>query len=134
MSPPCAGFIIFSQSGDKVLLISTHKNIIGFPKGKKEKDEDSITAAYRELHEETGLTANMIKPVQGLYVDEMSIRGNYATRLYIGILSIENPQLEPIDHGEIASVYFEDIGQAMIQLMPKRKKVLASALSLINEV
>lgn len=132
MSPPCAGFIIFTQSIDKVLLITTHKNIIGFPKGKKEKNEDSIKAAYRELQEETGLTADMIQPIKGLYVDEMSVRGNLATRLYIGFLLIENPQLEPTDHDEIANVYFEQIEHAMKKLMPKRRSVLSEALHLIG--
>ena len=51
--PSCAGFIIICE--DHVLLVSTHKNIWGFPKGKRKTKEQHIDCAYRELKEETGL-------------------------------------------------------------------------------
>ena len=125
MSPPCAGFIILTQNKDKVLLITTHRNIIGFPKGKKKKNEDSIQVAYRELQEETGLTSDMIRPIEGLYVDEMSIKGILLKKVLQNLNGYNFAIL-------FLKVYFENVEQAMIQLMTKRKIVLSSAINLIN--
>jgi 8-oxo-dGTP diphosphatase len=51
---------VFNPSADKVLMCKRHKqpykglyNLVG---GKIEPGEDSLTAAYRELQEETGIT------------------------------------------------------------------------------
>jgi 8-oxo-dGTP diphosphatase len=51
---------VFNPTRDKVLMCKRHKepymglyNLVG---GKIESDEDGITAAYRELREETGIT------------------------------------------------------------------------------
>ena len=133
MSPPCAGFIVFTKNKDKVLLVVTHRNVIGFFKGKKRKNEDSLMTAYRELQEETGLSHDMIEKIDNLYVNELSFKGNPATRLYLGYLSIEKPQLKAFDVDEIAHIYFENIEDALISLLPKRKKVLSEAISLINQ-
>lgn len=52
--------IIFNKSMDKVLLCERRKNpykgLSNFVGGKIEKDEDSLSAAYRELYEETLIT------------------------------------------------------------------------------
>jgi 8-oxo-dGTP pyrophosphatase MutT (NUDIX family) len=53
---PCAGIIVFS--GTHTILVKKRKSrSLSFPKGKREKDESDINAAWRELFEETGLTA-----------------------------------------------------------------------------
>ena len=51
---------VFNPSADKVLMCKRHKepykglyNLVG---GKIEKGEDGLTAAYRELREETGIS------------------------------------------------------------------------------
>ena len=55
---------VFSPNGDKVLMCKRRKqpylgllNLVG---GKIEQSEDGLTAAYRELREETGITSGDI--------------------------------------------------------------------------
>jgi 8-oxo-dGTP diphosphatase len=55
---------VFNPKSDKVLMCKRHKqpylglfNLVG---GKIEKDEDGLAAAYRELQEETGITASQL--------------------------------------------------------------------------
>ncbi|PIR06185.1 diadenosine tetraphosphate hydrolase [Candidatus Jorgensenbacteria bacterium CG_4_10_14_0_8_um_filter_39_13] len=52
-----AGIIIFrkTKEGPKFLLLYHGGRYWNFPKGKLEKEEDSYTAALREIKEETGL-------------------------------------------------------------------------------
>ena len=73
---PCAGFIIFTSNKQKILLIKTHQNVIGFPKGKLNKGEDSLVGAYRELEEETGINKSHVSKVSDESVDELSNKGN----------------------------------------------------------
>ena len=56
----CAGIIPISYIGRKVLMIQHPEGHWGFPKGHVEFDETDITAAKRELFEETGITLNFI--------------------------------------------------------------------------
>jgi len=54
----CAGFIV--QKEDDFLLVKTPHGHLSYPKGKRHKGENSFACAYRELEEETGLTARDI--------------------------------------------------------------------------
>ena len=54
----CAGIIPISYIGRKVLMIQHPEGHWGFPKGHVEFDETEITAAKRELYEETGISLN----------------------------------------------------------------------------
>ncbi len=56
----CAGIIPISYIGRKVLMIQHPEGHWGFPKGHVEFDETEITAAKRELYEETGITLNFV--------------------------------------------------------------------------
>ncbi|MEO0202960.1 MAG: NUDIX domain-containing protein, partial [candidate division WOR-3 bacterium] len=48
-----SGFIVFYIENDKVYyLLLKHKTYWGFPKGKIENNEDELSSAIRELHEE----------------------------------------------------------------------------------
>ena len=52
---PTCGAIILSQNNAKVLLVKSWKGTSwGFPKGKIDKDEDKVSCAIREVHEEVG--------------------------------------------------------------------------------
>lgn len=56
----CAGIIPISYIGRKVLMIKHPEGHWGFPKGHVEFDETEITAAKRELYEETGVSLNFV--------------------------------------------------------------------------
>lgn len=51
----CAGGIVQSKTGDLIMVLQRNRTW-SFPKGKINPDEDPITAACREIHEETGIT------------------------------------------------------------------------------
>lgn len=50
-----AGGVVLNQEG-KVLIVSQHGSSWSLPKGHIEDGEDELTAAKREIHEETGIT------------------------------------------------------------------------------
>src|SRR5579872_502596 len=79
----CAGFVVLCE--DNVLLVSTHKGIWGFPKGKCKRNEELLVCAYRELEEETGLKTDQIIPIQlnefSLY--EISNKGTPSVKLFL---------------------------------------------------
>lgn len=136
-APPCAGFVIFTRDQKKVLLICSKKGTFGYPKGKrdpidKHHKEEPLTAAYRELKEETGLPGNKIEKIDNIYVDEPSVKGNPAIRLFIGIILDEQFKFKPEDTEEIVEAALYPIDQAMDLLMDKRKIVLSKAIELLN--
>jgi len=58
-----AGIIIYCQTKDgiKFLLLYHGHNYWNFPKGKIEKDENTIETALREVYEETGLKRHYLE-------------------------------------------------------------------------
>ena len=56
---------LFNKKGDRVLMCTRkkdpYKGLINFPGGKIELGEDGLTAAYRELEEETAVTFEDVK-------------------------------------------------------------------------
>jgi len=131
---PCAGCLVFRLRDDvkEICVISTHDGVYGFPKGKREKGEDIVKCALRELEEETGITPNDITPLQDdKYVDEVSRSGNsIAIRLFVTTLT-NDVILQPEDIGEINKCEFLPVDTALSLLMPKRQDVLRSALALL---
>ncbi len=83
---PCSGFIILSKDLERVVIVSTHSNNLGFPKGKRNKFESYTETSFRELEEETGLTKNDVEVVENLFFDELSKNGNPATRYFIAYI------------------------------------------------
>ena len=70
--------------------------------------------------------------VSDIFVDELSFKGNPATRLYIGFVDENNVCLNPVDKDEIAEVGFFDIEKAKTILIDKRIKVLNDAFNLLK--
>lgn len=140
--PPCAGFCVFTDDLSKVLLVNDN----GFPKGKldmveftdsksgksKKILEESLTGAFRELKEETGLSPNKIRQIGVEYVDELSVKGNPATRYYVAKIIDENTKLKPEDILEIHTARFVSIKEVLQSdlLVKKRVDVLNKALEL----
>ena len=69
----CAGIIPISYIGRKVLMVRHPEGHWGFPKGHVEFDETEITAAKRELFEETGISLNFVLNILScIYVRKMA--------------------------------------------------------------
>ena len=56
-----AGFIVYRDQSQREILLMRHANRWDFPKGHLDPGETKIQAAYRELLEETGITAEDIR-------------------------------------------------------------------------
>ena len=83
---------IFNPSADKVLMCKRHKEpytgLYSLVGGKIEEGEDGLTAAYRELREETGIVGiELAHLMTASYILEDS----YALEVYVGKLRQESP-------------------------------------------
>ena len=62
---------LFNKKGDRVLMCTRkkdpYKGLINFPGGKIELGEDGLTAAYRELEEETGFVPARVEHLFTIY-------------------------------------------------------------------
>ena len=69
---------VFDKEKEKVLVCRRRKNpykgLLNFVGGKIEKEEDGLTAAYRELWEETGITDADIELTHLMDFNLMSIK------------------------------------------------------------
>lgn len=130
----CCGIIIFHK--DLTIVVKTQGNRYSFPKGKREKKEDLIKCAYRELNEETGLLSSDIKLLDG-YFDELNIKHTcVSVRYYIGILN-EQKNLSFIDPEELDEVMYKNIEDVLkmhdSNLKPRRKEILQEAYELYKK-
>lgn len=124
--PPCAGIIVFS--GNQTILVNTERGNYSFPKGKRTKEETDITAAWRELQEETGLTHNDINLIEGVYFDEKTKKGNLSVRYFVGYLTTTHHRFT-FDTTELAHVdwYSVDNVLKLEKLKGPRKEILVQA-------
>jgi 8-oxo-dGTP pyrophosphatase MutT (NUDIX family) len=128
---PCAGFIIFNSDKTKTVLVETHRGHLGYPKGKRHKDETALDNAMRELNEETGITQDEINILPGS-VQEYSRKGNPNIQYFVGILN-SNRQKFTFDTEELLSVEWYDVEKVpeLDFLRDERKRVFTEVLKLI---
>lgn len=105
----CAGIIMVRKDLDqkvRILLVENkRKNYqFSFPKGKREKGEQTIMTAKRELHEETGLsdTDYTIMP-NHFYLEYGTNQGQPHIVYYLAQLKNMVSKLQPIDTKEIVA-------------------------------
>lgn len=81
--------VVFSENTEKVLMCKRRKNpyqgLSNFVGGKIEENENGFDAAYRELEEETGITANDIQLFH--LMDFVYHFGNCFLEVYVGRLN-----------------------------------------------
>ena len=123
---PCAGIIVFNT--DQTILVSTDRGNFSFPKGKRNKTETNIQAAWRELEEETGLTNDHVRLFNDIYFDEKTDKGYLSVRYFVGVL-IKPIDKFKFDKNELANVAWYKIDDAIrIEKFKKsRKDILTDA-------
>jgi 2'-phosphotransferase len=99
----CYGFIIYDETNTKVLCVITHNNKIGFPKGKKEKNEIPICCAFRELKEETNLDPEDITILPNC-ISEINENNNVPTNYYFAQIRNTDKELFCSDKEENLTV------------------------------
>ena len=83
--------VVFNKNRDKILFCKRMKppyeGLYNFVGGKVETGENSIHAAYRELHEETGISRNQITLFP--LMDITYYQRKFVLELYVGQLHDE---------------------------------------------
>ena len=81
--------VVFDETGEKILMCRRRKNpfkgLSNFVGGKIEQNEDDLTAAYRELEEETTITKNDI--VLSHLMDFTYYLDDFFLQVYVGKLN-----------------------------------------------
>lgn len=113
----CAGiFLTRDDRGEtEVLLVESHrkKYQFSFPKGKRNRGEDTITAAKRELFEETGIDETRYKMVPG--------------KRYVEFKQQQQQQHQPDDNKPHIVYYAARLQDPTVVLTPQDTKEIRSA-------
>jgi 8-oxo-dGTP pyrophosphatase MutT (NUDIX family) len=131
---PCAGFVVFNSDSTKVVMVSTPRGNLSFPKGKRNKGETDLETAFRELREETGLSEETIVRIGNEYVDEMSNKGHPNVRYFVCRIKDDRFKFIIEDEEELASVEWYDVNRvdSLPNLKNQRKDVLKRANLIIS--
>lgn len=91
--------VVFNKDKEKILFCKRrkepYKGLYNFVGGKKEKDESSDTAAYRELYEETGIRRDQIRLFR--FMDIRYYHPDFLLELYAGVVEKEITLREEIN-------------------------------------
>jgi 8-oxo-dGTP pyrophosphatase MutT (NUDIX family) len=121
-TPRAAGTVVFRRTdrGVRLLVLRAYKNW-DFPKGTVDPGEDDLSAAKREVREETGLF-DLDYPFNDQYKETLPYSGNKIARYYLaetGEVEVElpvSPELGRPEHHEYRWVSFEEAEE----LLPPR--------------
>ena len=113
-APRAAGAVVFRRSdrGIRILLLRAYKNW-DFPKGLVEPGETELSAAKREVEEETGL-ADLDYPFGDEFKETLPYSGNKVARYYLAETAAEklelpvSPELGRAEHHEYRWVSFDE--------------------------
>jgi 8-oxo-dGTP pyrophosphatase MutT (NUDIX family) len=121
-----AGAVVFRRSdrGIRILLLRAYKNW-DFPKGLVEPGENDLSAAKREVEEETGL-ADLDYPFGDEFKETLPYSGNKVARYYLAETVAEklelpvSPELGRPEHHEYRWVSFDEAED----LLPPRLSIV----------
>ncbi len=133
MLAPCAGIIVFNK--DWTILVSTKYKNYSFPKGKRNKNESTIDAAWRELQEETGLTKNDVELINDFTINEHNDKGNLSITYFVGKL-IKNVDELIFDANELENSEWFNVNTVykLKKLKDRRKDILRQAYEKVFDV
>ena len=100
------GFLIVRGQPIREFLLMRHADRWDLPKGHVDLGETELECALRELHEETGITADDIEPIDGFrFTHRYQVRGKRDNELrdktlivFLARLMRDVP-IEPTEHG-----------------------------------
>jgi 8-oxo-dGTP pyrophosphatase MutT (NUDIX family) len=131
----CAGVFLTKGDGvDEILLVETHrkKYQYSFPKGKRDKGEDTLSAAKRELLEETGIGEDSYEFISGKrYIEYRPDCDKPHIVYYAARLKTNNVTLAPRDTKEIRSARWftpTDIYTMRTELYLQRRQIVTKAV------
>lgn len=91
--------VVFNEDKTKILFCrrkkEPFKDRYNFVGGKIENGENGMSAAYRELHEETGISMDQIQLFH--FMDLTYYHQNYMLELYVGKLSVSLELIEEVN-------------------------------------
>jgi len=100
------GFLILRGNPPREFLLMRHADRWDLPKGHVDDDETEIQCALRELHEETGITADDIELIDGFrFTTQYQVRAKKSDRLYGKTLVVflarleRDVKIDPTEHG-----------------------------------
>ncbi len=133
MLAPCAGIIVFNK--DWTILVSTKYKNYSFPKGKRNRNEPTIDAAWRELQEETGLTKNNVELINDFTINEHNDKGNLSITYFVGKL-IKNVDELIFDANELENSEWFNVNTVykLKKLKDRRKDILRQAYEKVLDV
>lgn len=101
------GFIFFIKKETKqvfVLLIKNRKGEYWIPKGKLEKGEDQLSAAFREIEEEVGLSKEQISYIDFCSFDKYTYKEDQkflGKELYLNVFEAKEQYKPKPEDGEV---------------------------------
>jgi 8-oxo-dGTP pyrophosphatase MutT (NUDIX family) len=128
-----AGGVIVNLKGE-IALIKNGPTFWGFPKGHMDVGEDALSAAVREIHEETGLHEIALLKDLGSYERMGGMGMKESKQIHMYLFSTKEEVLAPIDPsnpearwvsaGEVAQTLTNEIDRnffvSIIPHLPKR--------------
>jgi 8-oxo-dGTP pyrophosphatase MutT (NUDIX family) len=131
-----AGGVVLNKEG-KVLIVSQRGKSWSLPKGHLHKNEDHLTAAIREIHEETGISELTLIKEMGAYTRYKLDKINHDDHkelktITLFLFTTEQMTLTPLDkkHPEALWVHPTEITDMLSH--PKDKEFYASNLHVIE--
>ena len=134
----CAGVFLLRKDslGDvpSVLLVESKRKSYqySFPKGKRNKNEDTLTTAKRELYEETGIREEDIEILPNRwYLEYLPKTGKPHIIYYLCYLKNTDVVLNPIDTKEIVSANWfkpDEIYRMRRSFYQSRRQIVQKAI------
>ncbi|MEO0278764.1 MAG: NUDIX hydrolase [candidate division WOR-3 bacterium] len=135
-----AGGVVFRKSEERlqILLISVKEGKIWtLPKGLVEKGERPEKAALREVKEETGVTAKIVKFIDKIdlwfYQEENGERVRHHKIVYYYLMEYESGSLEDHDFEVVYVKWFEAEEALSILSYQKDREIVKKALEFLGE-